>query len=156
MNKKKLFYVVSIVFIVIFIGWSIFPYIFTSSNLISKNNYKYEYYEIDIYKLHSHEDAIGITKDESNRMNGFIKAIDNLKVKRTTRPEDEFHNDIYDIDFTATYKGKDNILCTKEVFSITLYKDNVIGFREGSTGKQKFYKIQDDKFNIEDFINNFK
>ena len=71
-------------------------------------------------------------------------------------PENIFHDNIYDIEFIATYRGKSDILYTRKVFNITLYKDNVIGFGEGSINKEKFYKIQDNKFNIGEFINNYK
>ena len=52
----------------------------------------------------------------------------------------------------ATYEEDENTSFITDVFSITFYEDNVIGFREQDQYKEKYYKIQDKKFDINKII----
>lgn len=52
----------------------------------------------------------------------------------------------------ATYEEDEYTSFTTDVFSITFYEDNVIGFREQDQSKEKYYKIQDKKFDIKKII----
>lgn len=151
MNKKKIFSGLIDAFIVIAVLWSAYPYRVVSKNIISKNNYKYEYNQVDIYKV-DNDEHIEI-KEESDK---FINAIDELRVKSVIVTKDIARDRLYDIEVIATYRNDDNITCTNEVFEISLYKNKIIGFKESPTHKEKFYRIQDEKFKSEDFINHFK
>jgi len=71
-----------------------------------------------------------------------------LSLKKTRIPKDQSE---YSLNFIGTY-----ITYAKEVFSIRLYEDNVIGFKEKPESIGKYYKIQDKKFDIKKIIEELK
>lgn len=125
------------------------PYIFSSSNLISKNNYNCEYVEAEVYDLNNAGDLATIKNTESGNVDKLIKVIDELSIKKTTKPKERTTSYI---SFVATYKGDDNIVYTEDIFEISLYKNNVIGFKRKPQYKEIYYKIQNEDFNITKII----
>lgn len=153
MNKKKLLSLSIGVFMVIIIGWNLVPYVFTSSNIVSKMNSKYEYVQINIYNENNAKDKSIIKGEQSDKIQDFINSLNELKVRRTTRPNDVEDYEVY---FIASYKGDDDINHTKQVFTIDFYKNNIIGIEDNSSHKEIFYKIQENEFNAKDFLNKYK
>ena len=56
----------------------------------------------------------------------------------------------------ASYDEDEYTTYTKDVFSITFYDDNVIGFREQDQYWEKYYKIQDKDFDIRKIMEELK
>lgn len=147
MNKKKIiWYVVMLVILTVAILIGI-PYIFTTTNLISKNSHNYTYEEAKIIDLEDIEESVSIKNDEG-KVDKLLKDIDELSIKKVKEPKEW---STYGISFVATYKKEEGSTYTEEVFFIRFYKDNVIGFKKAPK-KEVYYKIQDEEFNIKEVI----
>lgn len=123
----------------------VFPYIFSSNNLISKNNYNCEYVEATLYYSYNERNSTIIKNNESAKVDKLIKVIDELSIKKTTKPKERTYSCI---SFVTTYKGDDNIIYTQDMFEISFYKNNVIGFKRKPQYKERYYKIQNEDFDI--------
>ena len=149
MNKKKIIWGVVIVFVLAIIVWIDIQYLFPSKNFISKNNYDYTYRQVRVQDLDSSDYSTRIDNTEDGKVDKLISIIDDLSFKKARRPKDWSD---YSLNFIGTYKEDEYITYTKEVFFISFYEDNVIGFREKPEYKEKYYKIQDKEFDIRKII----
>jgi hypothetical protein len=148
-NKKKIIWGIVIFLIFAIIVWIDIPYVFSSKNLISKNNYDYTYKRVSAIDLNYVEGSIWIYNTEDGDVDKLISIIDELSFKKARRPKNWSE---YRLNFMATYEEDEYTSFTTDVFSITFYEDNVIGFREQDQYKEKYYKIQDKKFDIKKII----
>lgn len=148
MNKKKILWYLVMLIILAVVVWFGVPYIFTSTNLISKNSDNYTYEEANIVELENIEEYARIKNDEG-KVDKLLKDIDELSIKKVNKPKEW---STYGISFVATYKKEEGSTYTEEVFFIRFYKDNVIGFKKGPK-KEIYYKIQGKEFNIKEIIN---
>lgn len=149
MSKKRTFCGIGIfIFIAIIVSITM-PYLFNSKNLISKNNYDYMYKQVYVVNFDNLLNPIYIDNDKTNKVNKLISVIDGLDLKKAMQPND-FSN--YGLSFIATYKENETSTYTKEVFYISFYKDNVIGFKNNSKYKETYYKVQNEKFDIKKAI----
>jgi len=148
-NKKKIIWGIVIVIIFSIIVWIDIPYVFPSKNLISKKNYDYTYKQVSAIDLDFIDDSIWIYNTKDGEVDKLISIIDELSYKKARRPRGWSN---YSLNFMASYKEDKYTTYTKDVFSITFYDDNVIGFREEVQYKEKYYKIQDKEFDIKKII----
>lgn len=149
MNKKKIILGIVISIVIAIIVWIDIPYLFPSKNLISKNNYDYTYRQVRVLDLDSLDSSTRIDNTEDGKVDKLISIIDDLSFKKARRPKDWSE---YSLNFIGIYKDDEYNTYAKEVFSIRFYEDNVIGFREKPEYKEKYYKIQDKKFDIKKII----
>jgi hypothetical protein len=149
LNKKKIIWGIVIFSFLAIILWIMIPYLFPSKNLISKHNYDYIYRQAKVLDFNSLEDSIRIDNTESGKVNKLISIIDELSLKKTRTPNDVSS---YFLSFIATYKEGELNTYTQEVFSITFYKDKVIGFIRKPQYKETYYKIQNEEFDIKKVI----
>lgn len=149
MNKKKIIWGIVIFLIFAIIVWIDIPYVFPSKNLISKKNYDYTYKRVSAIDLNYVEGSIWIYNTEDGDVDKLISIIDELSFKKARRPKNWSE---YRLNFMATYEEDEYTSFTTDVFSITFYEDNVIGFREQDQYKEKYYKIQDKEFDIKKII----
>lgn len=147
MNKKKKLWYLVILTILAMVVWLGVPYIFTSTNLISKNSHNYTYEEARIVDFENIEGYARIKNDEG-KVDKLLKDIDELSIKKVSKPKEW---STYGISYVATYKKEEGSTYTEEVFFIRFYKDNVIGFKKGPK-KEIYYKIQGEEFNIKEVI----
>jgi len=148
-NKKKIILGVVIFIVLAIIVWIDIPYLFPSKNLISKNNYDYTYIQVRVLDLDSLDYSTRIDNTEDGNVDKLISIIDDLSFKKARRPKDWSE---YSLNFIGTYKEDEYITYTTDVFFISFYEDNVIGFREKPVCKEKYYKIQDKGFDIKKII----
>uniref|UniRef100_UPI003217219C hypothetical protein n=1 Tax=Clostridium sp. UBA1353 TaxID=1946347 RepID=UPI003217219C len=137
------------------IVWIDIPYIFPTNNLISKNNYDYTYKQVNAcdytYRQEDEIDSdlldnfIRIDNTKDGEVDKLVSIIDELSYKKARRPKESSK---YNLNFMASYDEDEYTTYTKDVFSITFYDDNVIGFQEQDQYKEKYYKIQDKDFDI--------
>ncbi len=163
MNKKKIIWGIVIFIFFAIIVWIDIPYIFPTNNLISKNNYDYTYKQVNAYDYtYRQEDEIDsdllynstwIDNTEDDKVNKLVSIIDELSYKKARRPKDWSK---FSLNFMASYDEDEYTTYTKDVFSITFYDDNVIGFREQDQHKEKYYKIQDKDFDIRKVMEELK
>ena len=147
MNKKKIIWYLVMLGILTVAIFIVIPYLFTTTNLISKNSHNYTYEEAKIIDLENIEELVSIKNDEG-KVDKLLKDIDELSTKKVKEPKEW---STYGISFVATYKKEEGSTYTEEVFFIRFYKDNVIGFKKGPK-KEIYYKIQGKEFNIKEVI----
>ncbi len=155
MNKKKIIWRILIFIFFAIIVWIDIPYIFPTNNLISKNNYDYTYKQVNACDYtYRQEDEIDsdlldnftwIDNTKDGEVDKLVSIIDELSYKKARRPKESSK---YNLNFMASYDEDEYTTYTKDVFSITFYDDNVIGFQEQDQYKEKYYKIQDKDFDI--------
>lgn len=149
MSKKRAFYGIGIfIFIAIIVSITM-PYLFNSKNLISKNNYDYMYKQVYVVDFDNLLNPIYIDNNKTTKVNKLISVIDGLDLKKAMKPNNSYN---YGLSFIATYKENETSTYTKEVFYISFYKDNVIGFKNNSKYKEAYYKVQNEKFDIKKAI----
>ncbi|WP_346917044.1 hypothetical protein [Clostridium sp.] len=153
MNKKKIIWGIVIFIIFAIIVWIDIPYLFPSKSLISKKNYDYTYRQVRVQDLDSLDYSTRIDNTEDGKVDKLISIIDDLSFKKARRPKDWSE---YSLNFIGSYKEDEYTTYTKDVFSITFYDDNVIGFREQEQYKVKYYKIQDKEFDIKKILEELK
>ncbi|GAA0765453.1 hypothetical protein GCM10008908_02040 [Clostridium subterminale] len=153
MNKKKIIWGIVIFIIFAIIVWIDIPYVFPSNNLISKKNYNYTYKQVNAIDLDLLDNSIWIDNTKDGEVDKLISIIDELSYKKARSPKGWSK---YSLNFMASYKEDEYTTYTKDVFSITFYDDNVIGFREQEQYKEKYYKIQDKKFDIKKIMEELK
>jgi hypothetical protein len=149
LNKKKILWGTVIFILLAMIVWIAVPYLFSSKNVISRNNYDYTYRQAKVLNLDNLENSISIDNAESGKVDKLISIINDLSLKKTMKPNDKAN---YNISFIATYKGGESSTFTQEVFSIRFYKDKVIGFQRKPQYKETYYKIQNEEFDIKKVI----
>jgi len=152
-NKKKIIWGIVIFIIFAIIVWIDIPYLFPSKSLISKKNYDYTYRQVRVQDLDSLDYSTRIDNTEDGKVDKLISIIDDLSFKKARRPKDWSE---YSLNFIGSYKEDEYTTYTKDVFSITFYDDNVIGFREQEQYKVKYYKIQDKEFDIKKILEELK
>ncbi len=162
-NKKKIIWGIVIFIFFAIIVWIDIPYIFPTNNLISKNNYDYTYKQVNAYdSSYTQENEIDsdlidystwIDNTENGKVDKLVSIIDELSYKKARRPKDSSK---FRLNFMASYDEDDYITYIKDVFSITFYDDNVIGFREQDKYWEKYYKIQDKDFDIRKVMEELK
>jgi len=162
-NKKKIIWGIVILIFFATIVWIDIPYIFPTKNLMSKTNYDYTYKQVRAfdytYILENETDSdlldnftwIDNTKD--GEVDKLVRIIDELSYKKARRPKESSK---YNLNFMASYDEDEYTTYTKDVFSITFYDDNVIGFQEQDQYKEKYYKILDKDFDIKKIMEELK
>ncbi len=163
MNKKKIIWGIVIFIFFAIIVWIDVPYIFPKNNLISKNNYDYTYKQVNACDyIYTQEDEIDsdlldnftwIENTKDGEVDKLVRIIDELSYKKARRPKELSK---YNLNFMASYDEDEYTTYTKDVFSITFYDDNVIGFQEQDQHKEKYYKIQDKDFDIRKVMEELK
>ncbi|WP_346868483.1 hypothetical protein [Clostridium sp. UBA1353] len=163
MNKKKIIWGILILIFFAIIVWIDIPYIFPTNNLISKNNYDYTYKQVNAcdytYRQEDEIDSdlldnfIRIDNTKDGEVDKLVSIIDELSYKKARRPKESSK---YNLNFMASYDEDEYTTYTKDVFSITFYDDNVIGFQEQDQYKEKYYKIQDKDFDIRKVMEELK
>lgn len=149
MNKKKILWGIVIFSLLAIIVWNAVPYLFSSKNLISRNNYDYSYRQAKLLDLDNSKNSICIDNAKSGKVDKLIRVVDGLSLKKAMKPSDEFN---YTLCFVATYKKGKLSTYTEEVFSIRFYKNNVIAFQTDPQYKERYYKIQNKEFDIKKII----
>lgn len=149
MKKKKIVLTILVFTILISVPIIARPYIFSSTKLISRNNYNYNYISATILDLDSINKFIEIDNTQNNNVDELINLVDNWSVRRTLKPKSIYN---YTIGFTATYSENDRSTYTKHVFTLKFYENNVIGFYEDSNYKERYFKVEDKEFDIEKII----
>jgi len=153
LSKKKIFWGIGIfIFLAIVVSITM-PYLFSSKNLISKNDYDYMYKQVHVVDFDNLLNPIDIDNTETGKVDKLISVIDGLALKKAMKPND-FSN--YGLSFIATYRENETSIYTKEVFYISFYKDNVIGFKKKPKYTETYYKIQNKEFDIKKVIEEFK
>jgi len=162
-NKKKIIWGIVIFIFFAIIVWIDVPYIFPKNNLISKNNYDYTYKQVNACDyIYTQEDEIDsdlldnftwIENTKDGEVDKLVRIIDELSYKKARRPKELSK---YNLNFMASYDEDEYTTYTKDVFSITFYDDNVIGFQEQDQHKEKYYKIQDKDFDIRKVMEELK
>lgn len=141
-------------FIVLAISvWIYMPYIIPSKNLISRYGYDYTYTQAIVHDFDKLEYSTRIDSVEADKVEKLINVIDELPLKKTWKPSEWYYDGIF---FIATYKEGESSTYTKEVFAIRFFEDNVIGFNEKPQYRVRYYKIQDEEFNINKVIEELK
>ncbi|MBU3145407.1 hypothetical protein [Clostridium sp. CF012] len=153
MNKKKIFWGIGIFIFTAIIVSITMPYLFNSKNLISKNNYDYMYKQVHVVDFDNLLNPIRIDNAESGKVDKLISEINGLSLKKTMRPSGSSN---YGLSFIATYNENETSTYTKEVFYISFYKDNMIGFTRNPNYRETYYKIQNEEFDIKKNIEKFK
>lgn len=149
LSKKKIIWETVVFVVLAIILWSVMPYIFSSNNLISKNQYDYSYKQLRVFDLSGFDDSIWIDNTEAGEVEQLISKIDKLSLKKTWKPMD---SSSHRITVVGAYRGNDGPAYTEPVFSITFYEDNVISFNEEPNYREKFYQVQDKEFDIKGVI----
>ena len=162
-NKRKIILGIVIFLIFAIIVWIDIPYVFPKNNLMSKTNYDYTYKQVRAfdytYMLENEIDSdlldnsTWIVNTENGKVDKLVSIIDKLSYKKARRPKDWSK---FSLNFMASYDEDEYTTYTKDVFSITFYGDNVIGFREQDQHKEKYYKIQDKDFDIRKVMEELK
>lgn len=147
MNKNKIIWGIILTAVIIVIVWIDLPYIFSSENLISKNNYSCTYVEAKVINFENGKNTK--VENKAGEVDKIVEALDKLTVKKTRMPE-EFYR--YFVTFTATEKITESETKTDTVFTIYFYDDGVIGFQEKLNQRIKYYKIKKDPKEVENLI----
>ncbi|MDU1411882.1 MAG: hypothetical protein E6929_03625 [Clostridium sp.] len=153
MKKKKIVLTIFVFTILISVAIVARPYIFSSTKLISRNNYNYNYIRATALDWDSINNFIELDNTQNSNVDALINLIDNLSVRRTLKPKSIYN---YTVTFTATYSENDSSTYTQPVFTLQFYSNNVIGFYEKSNYKKQYFKIEDKEFDIEKIIENLQ
>lgn len=147
MNKNKIIWGIILTAVIIVIVWIDLPYIFSSENLISKNNYSCTYVEANVINFETGKNTK--VENKAGNVDKIVEALDNLKVKKTRMPK-EINR--YFVTFTEAEKKTESETKTDTVFTVYFYDDGVIGFQDKLNQRIKYYKIKKDPKEVENLI----
>lgn len=111
------------------------------------------YKQVHVVDFDNLLNPIRIDNAESGKVDKLISEINGLSLKKTMRPSGSSN---YGLSFIATYNENETSTYTKEVFYISFFKDNVIGFTKNPNYREAYYKIQNEEFDIKKIIEKFK
>ena len=147
MNQNKIIWGIIFTAVIIVIVWIDLPYIFSSENLISKNNYSCTYVEANVINFETGKNTK--VENKAGNVDKIVEALDNLKVKKTRMPK-EINR--YFVTFTEAEKKTESETKTDTVFTVYFYDDGVIGFQDKLNQRIKYYKIKKDPKEVENLI----